>query len=188
MRALLRSLVPSRLRCLPRLLESFRAPCQFSFLMTPPHSSSPQASVAAPMTSKLQSTASMLTVVAEGRCSLMATFQIFQFIIGCVSRSRARSRSRSRSRFPSGPTKSSSPAVSSAYAAYIRGYIQIQTRSSQPLLVQPDPLDPDNRIRLIQGTAHKIMPMRSTLPYPDPCPPDVSPPAGTHACRLLRPT
>jgi magnesium-transporting ATPase (P-type) len=33
------------------------------------------------MTSKNQSIASMLNVVAEGRCSLMATFQIFQFII-----------------------------------------------------------------------------------------------------------
>ena len=37
-----------------------------------------EASVAAPMTSKRQSVAAMLTVVAEGRCSLVATFQIFQ--------------------------------------------------------------------------------------------------------------
>ena len=34
------------------------------------------------MTSKHQSISSMLTVVAEGRCTLMATYQIFQFIIG----------------------------------------------------------------------------------------------------------
>ena len=34
------------------------------------------------MTSRQQTIASMVTVVAEGRCSLMATFQIFQFIIG----------------------------------------------------------------------------------------------------------
>lgn len=40
-----------------------------------------QASVAAPMTSKAQTIASMITVVAEGRCTLMATYQIFQFII-----------------------------------------------------------------------------------------------------------
>ena len=33
------------------------------------------------MTSKQQTIASMVTVIAEGRCSLMATFQIFQFII-----------------------------------------------------------------------------------------------------------
>lgn len=37
-----------------------------------------EASVAAPMTSKQQSIAAMLTVVGEGRCTLMATFQIFQ--------------------------------------------------------------------------------------------------------------
>ncbi|KAG2500541.1 hypothetical protein HYH03_001317 [Edaphochlamys debaryana] len=40
-----------------------------------------EASVAAPMTSKAQTIASMVTVVAEGRCTLMATYQIFQFII-----------------------------------------------------------------------------------------------------------
>ncbi|KAG2425624.1 hypothetical protein HYH02_014997 [Chlamydomonas schloesseri] len=40
-----------------------------------------EASVAAPMTSKAQTIASMITVVAEGRCTLMATYQIFQFII-----------------------------------------------------------------------------------------------------------
>lgn len=37
--------------------------------------------MAAPMTSKAQTIASMITVVAEGRCTLMATYQIFQFII-----------------------------------------------------------------------------------------------------------
>jgi cation-transporting ATPase 13A2 len=41
-----------------------------------------EASVAAPMTSNQQTIASMITVVAEGRCTLMATYQIFQFIIG----------------------------------------------------------------------------------------------------------
>jgi P-type E1-E2 ATPase len=41
-----------------------------------------EASVAAPMTSRHQSIASMLVVVAEGRCALMATCQIFQFIVG----------------------------------------------------------------------------------------------------------
>mmetsp|Transcript_29272 Transcript_29272/g.64753 ORF Transcript_29272/g.64753 Transcript_29272/m.64753 type:complete len:705 (-) Transcript_29272:814-2928(-) len=41
-----------------------------------------EASVAAPMTSKQQSIASMVKVVSEGRCTLMATYQIFQFIIG----------------------------------------------------------------------------------------------------------
>jgi magnesium-transporting ATPase (P-type) len=41
-----------------------------------------EASVAAPMTSRNQTIASMITVVAEGRCTLMATYQIFQFIIG----------------------------------------------------------------------------------------------------------
>ncbi|GLC61164.1 hypothetical protein PLESTB_001725200 [Pleodorina starrii] len=40
-----------------------------------------EASVAAPMTSKAQSIGAMITVVAEGRCTLMATYQIFQFII-----------------------------------------------------------------------------------------------------------
>lgn len=33
------------------------------------------------MTSKAQTIASMISVVAEGRCALMATYQIFQFII-----------------------------------------------------------------------------------------------------------
>jgi cation-transporting ATPase 13A2 len=41
-----------------------------------------EASVAAPMTSRHQSVASMVTVVAEGRCALMATYQIFQFVVG----------------------------------------------------------------------------------------------------------
>ena len=41
-----------------------------------------EASVAAPMTSRNQTIASMVDVVAEGRCTLMATYQIFQFIIG----------------------------------------------------------------------------------------------------------
>eukprot|EP00798_Chlamydomonas_sp_ICE-L_P017927 gene17927-24321_t len=41
-----------------------------------------EASVAAPMTSKHQSIESMITVISEGRCTLMATYQIFQFIIG----------------------------------------------------------------------------------------------------------
>lgn len=41
-----------------------------------------EASVAAPMTSRKQTIASMVTVIAEGRCTLMATYQIFQFIIG----------------------------------------------------------------------------------------------------------
>jgi magnesium-transporting ATPase (P-type) len=34
------------------------------------------------MTSRQQTIASMLTVVAEGRCALLATYQIFQFIVG----------------------------------------------------------------------------------------------------------
>lgn len=38
--------------------------------------------MAAPMTSRNQTITSMVTVVAEGRCTLMATYQIFQFIIG----------------------------------------------------------------------------------------------------------
>ncbi len=37
--------------------------------------------MAAPMTSKAQTIASMVVVVAEGRCALMATYQIFQFIV-----------------------------------------------------------------------------------------------------------
>jgi hypothetical protein len=41
-----------------------------------------EASVAAPMTSREQSITSMVAVVAEGRCALLATFQIFQFIVG----------------------------------------------------------------------------------------------------------
>lgn len=41
-----------------------------------------EASVAAPMTSKQQSITSMISVVAEGRCALLATYQIFQFIVG----------------------------------------------------------------------------------------------------------
>lgn len=41
-----------------------------------------EASVAAPMTSRRQTIASMVTVVAEGRCTLVATYQIFQFIVG----------------------------------------------------------------------------------------------------------
>ncbi len=41
-----------------------------------------EASVAAPMTSRNQTIGSMVDVVAEGRCTLMATYQIFQFIIG----------------------------------------------------------------------------------------------------------
>ena len=41
-----------------------------------------EASVAAPMTSREQSIASMAAVVAEGRCTLMATYQIFQFVVG----------------------------------------------------------------------------------------------------------
>eukprot|EP00775_Hariotina_reticulata_P010483 gene10483-10642_t len=41
-----------------------------------------EASVAAPMTSRQQSITSMISVVAEGRCSLLATYQIFQFIVG----------------------------------------------------------------------------------------------------------
>lgn len=40
-----------------------------------------EASVAAPMTSKSQTIGSMITVIAEGRCTLMATYQIFQFLI-----------------------------------------------------------------------------------------------------------
>lgn len=38
--------------------------------------------MAAPMTSKQQSITSMISVVAEGRCALLATYQIFQFIVG----------------------------------------------------------------------------------------------------------
>jgi hypothetical protein len=34
------------------------------------------------MTSKQQSITSMISVVAEGRCALLATYQIFQFIVG----------------------------------------------------------------------------------------------------------
>jgi hypothetical protein len=34
------------------------------------------------MTSRQQSITSMISVVAEGRCSLLATYQIFQFIVG----------------------------------------------------------------------------------------------------------
>ncbi|WIA28629.1 hypothetical protein OEZ86_011166 [Tetradesmus obliquus] len=41
-----------------------------------------EASVAAPMTSRQQSITSMISVVAEGRCALLATYQIFQFIVG----------------------------------------------------------------------------------------------------------
>jgi hypothetical protein len=41
-----------------------------------------EASVAAPMTSRHQSVASMVTVVSEGRCALLATYQIFQFVVG----------------------------------------------------------------------------------------------------------
>lgn len=41
-----------------------------------------EASVAAPMTSRQQSITSMISVVAEGRCTLLATYQIFQFIVG----------------------------------------------------------------------------------------------------------
>lgn len=33
------------------------------------------------MTSKQQSITSMISVVAEGRCALLATYQIFQFIV-----------------------------------------------------------------------------------------------------------
>jgi hypothetical protein len=43
-----------------------------------PHPVSVQASVAAPMTSKAQTIGSMIICVAEGRCTLMATYQIFQ--------------------------------------------------------------------------------------------------------------
>lgn len=34
------------------------------------------------MTSRHQSISAMVAVVAEGRCSLMATYQIFQFVVG----------------------------------------------------------------------------------------------------------
>jgi hypothetical protein len=34
------------------------------------------------MTSRQQSITSMISVVAEGRCALLATYQIFQFIVG----------------------------------------------------------------------------------------------------------
>jgi magnesium-transporting ATPase (P-type) len=34
------------------------------------------------MTSKQQSITSMISVVAEGRCALLASYQIFQFIVG----------------------------------------------------------------------------------------------------------
>jgi cation-transporting ATPase 13A2 len=40
-----------------------------------------EASVAAPLTSKKQSIACMLTVVAEGRCSLSTSYLIFKYII-----------------------------------------------------------------------------------------------------------
>jgi cation-transporting ATPase 13A2 len=40
-----------------------------------------EASVAAPLTSKRQSIACMLSVVAEGRCSLSTSYLIFKFII-----------------------------------------------------------------------------------------------------------
>ena len=40
-----------------------------------------EASVAAPLTSKRQTIACMLTVIAEGRCSLITSYIIFKFII-----------------------------------------------------------------------------------------------------------
>lgn len=40
-----------------------------------------EASVAAPLTSKRQTIACMLTVIAEGRCSLVTSYIIFKFII-----------------------------------------------------------------------------------------------------------
>lgn len=40
-----------------------------------------EASVAAPLTSKRQTIACMLAVVAEGRCSLSTSYLIFKFII-----------------------------------------------------------------------------------------------------------
>lgn len=40
-----------------------------------------EASVAAPLTSKRQTIACMVTVIAEGRCSLITSYIIFKFII-----------------------------------------------------------------------------------------------------------